>query len=435
MFEIYIAVGVILLVAGVLSAVYLILIQKCNCTQRKILSVINAVATISTGIFYIYCSVVFASKVPTKEFPTQIMMEETIVNTTHNEITEDLFKMRQTVSEEPNIINYNIFNTETYDETTTFEEPNNDEENNKINSATNDFLKNYQQLIKNVINGQMHSKKMRSMDISQHECLYHIFLKHAMMVYTFSQNILFLMHCCRECKKCENDKEMELQQEPDKNKQDDSVRYYDLVYVLLLLITPTVCLLSLYYILFGTATVNVQKPDVFEHNWSNKTILNPQIDFVATNNTEIIDIVGKIYKIIGNENSTINKSNDFPNSVENHSGTCNYTGTSLRIYTFLLIILSYLAMIFYLKTLQMKLKNQEASKQLNKCLYTFSSLWLPGIGELFARVFLTGELPSVLSDVFMSLGSGSLLFMNFQNVLAAKKLNKNSIIPVSEADT
>lgn len=392
MYQIYVATGALLVITGLLTASYILYATKVNCTQRKnLLSAVNALATISTGAFYIYCSVLLAENRPIQLTPLSLP-EDTILNTTNNQITLDLFELNN-------------------QETTTTETSTNEEGGN------DDFLKNYQELLNNLLKHktQVQNREKRSSDLdANQDCLQKIFLQHAMMICAFVENVLFIINNCKECKNgnsANNDDGIKQKNAALKKTQENS-SCYTTGYLLLLLMGPTISLGGLYYVIMENSTNGAEETHFF--NTTNQRI--------TSNDSEITAVVKNIYKIINT--TTVNKEPPLPVYINlQQDSNCHYTSNSFKIYVFLLIILGYITTVFYM----VHVNNTEISKWM----YLFASTWLPGVAELFTRVFLTGDMPSTLSDLFATMGSVNILLMNVRNAITARKVSKNMIRPTS----
>lgn len=375
MFQLYTATGSIFIIMGLLVASYLFCVVKVQCTHPKNSSaVINTIVTISTGAVYIYFSTLFEESniLPTIHVSVP---EDTILNVTNNQITQDLFE---------------INNHETTIATTT--EINND-----------DFLAHYQQFLNSVLKNQEMHRKSRAVAFTSDEnaeCLRNTFLQHAMMIYAFVQSVLFQINYC-------------------KRNKDRITPYYTVGYVILLLLLPVLSTTALYYVVVedsNTATT-----------WTNKTN-ELEINITTSNNTEINSVVRNIYRIINSTNTTALPHNVKFSNKQTFENDCNYITNPFKIYIFLLIILGYITTIFYLKTL-----NTPDNNQNKKCLYLFGVFWLPGVTELFTRIFLTEEMPSTMSNLFATIGSANLLLINIHDAFTIRKHNKNIIKPAGEA--
>lgn len=371
MYEIYVATGGIFVIIGLLTTSYLFCVAKVACGNRKhLLTAANTLATISTGIVYIY----FATLLQEDDTAPLIHVsvpEDTILNTTNNRITADLFELNNNVAE-----------------ATTTTEANNGE-----------FLKNYQQLLNSVL--KHHRTGKAATVTNNEECLQQIFVQHAMMIYAFVQNVLFLINNCKGCKGT----------------------MYAAAYLILLLLLPVLCTVALYYAVFATNNLDDKT------TWANEL---QQINITTTpNSSEINSVVNNIYKIVNSTKTTTLPHNvQFYNNKQTFDNRCNYTTTPFKIYVFLLVILGYITTIFYLKTNELTSGNNLNSNK--RLLYLFLATWLPGIADLFTRTFLTEEMPSTLSNVFATLGSANILLINIQDALAITKYNQNMIKPVGD---
>lgn len=400
MYQLYVATGALFLITGLLTATYIFYATKINCAHRKnLLFAVNALATITTGVFYIYCSILLAeTDLHTSMQLTPLSVpEDTILNTTNNQIPLDLFELN------------NQETTTTTTTTVTTEAGGND-----------DFLKNYQQLLNNVLkhNIQGQNRKMRSSDLhANQDCRQKIFLQHAMMISAFIESVLFILNNCKECKNCDNnnddDDEIKEKNGVWKKTQKNS-SCYTTGYLLLLLMVPTICLAGLYYVLLENDANGAEEIQNFFNTTTSQQI--------HSNDSEITAVVKNIYKIINT--TSVNKKPPLPVLINiQEDSNCHYTSSAFKIYVFLLIILGYITTVFYM----MHVNNTEISKWM----YLFATTWLPGVVELFARVFLTGDMPSTLSDLFATMGSVNILLMNVRNAITARKDSKNVIRPAS----
>lgn len=399
MYQIYLVTGTLFIVIGLVTAGYIIY----GVGYRKhLLTTINAMATISIGAFYIYCAVLLAQSERNSQTPFAPMSigEDTILNTTNNRITQDLFEFNN--ADEP---------------TTTVKT------NEEIEEGA-DFLKNYQELINSLLlKSKIQGRLLRSINFTNNEedCLRKIFLQHAMMMCAFVQSALFAINNCRECKN----------KKVNENGDQKTNACYTTGYSFLVLILPTISTLALYYALFAKMEQNSHN-SISNATWVNETI-NHQLDGITSNNSEILDVVEKIYKIINNTASqkppTVFDVN-FVNKPDNFNKNCNYTATPFKLYVFVLVILGYITTIFYMKTVQLLVNSGEISNNLKTVMYLFGSMWLPGIAETFVRVFLTEDMPSMLSDLFATIGSGNILLFNVHDAITARKVSKNMIRPV-----
>lgn len=232
-----IAIG--LLIVGLLSGVYMLYGIKANGPKEStILSISDAFITITIGVFYLYCSLILAQNV---KLPPNLHIdaaEETVLNTTNNNISEDMFDIYVTNIQSESateVMNEERYTTEEI-ESITEELATVSEIKQNEKQSNNEFLKNYNNFLNNIIkqahgetaNGYINqttkknthktiqnvsaifnnknktNRKGRTNDLnsSENQCLYKIFLQHSMLIYSFVYNIFFLINAGMECKAC-----------------------------------------------------------------------------------------------------------------------------------------------------------------------------------------------------------------------------------------
>lgn len=241
MFEIYLTNAVVLLFVGVIAATYVLYNAIMKGVKRYAqLQVLEALATIAIGAFYLYCSLVWDE---TTAFPVSHMhfntFEETIVNTTNNNILGDKFTMsgenQMSYNENYNNANENYLSPNEMQsaETTETHPPQIIDEYKQNNgSIHNQFVLKYQQLLdkimklknktesKNITKQTGHNNKVSGAFINnirvplrqqrdafaneQSDCLFRTFLKYGMFVSSFVQGVLFLITTSINCKICQN---------------------------------------------------------------------------------------------------------------------------------------------------------------------------------------------------------------------------------------
>lgn len=228
MYEIYVATGAIFVLIGLLIAVYVFFVVKID--RKNASSAINTIATITTGIIYIYFATLLHE---TNQTPSLLHInhaeDDTILNTTNNRITEDLFEITTTP-----------------------------------NSNNEEFFKHYQQFMNSVLKNQI--RIARAVDFfgaNEAECLQEIFLQHAMMIYAFVESVLFVINNCS--KRCKN----------------------SVLYAFLLVVLPVLFTVILYYAVFAN---HVETTQTWTQQQINVTTTNnPEINNVINNVYKIIN--------------------------------------------------------------------------------------------------------------------------------------------------
>lgn len=465
MIEIYATNAGLLLFVGLVTTVYVLYYVKMNgLKSNTVLSTSEALATLFIGAFYVYCAVELTENM---EIPLTVSAyDNTILNSTNNGITEDLFVIT-TPNNNPQDL---------HSESTNLEE-------NKQN-ASDKFLQHYQQLLNDVIfkkQGQ-NRRKRTAFKENKTECLYRTFLRRAMLVCSFVQSISFLINITIDCKRCQgniklpttdnstenksdlNKHETDMQQDADtkinciKHLQTDSEtntnqRHTQVIFCVVLdWLAPVMCILMLYYAVMGR-----NKTDIAVINKFNATDMylgameysSSPINLTNTNGEEVVNIINNVYKIIAQENKTISPIPaitpamydviNYLNKRQNHQDTCEKTVDKIAIkaYVFILVITGYFLTILYTKIKESQLEDNGKTKQLKMNIYIFTAVWFPAVIDLAIRTYITEDMPGIISDLFTLLGNSNHLLINIKNILMIRTSMKTHsfVTPNAQIDT
>lgn len=442
MIEIYATNAGLLLFVGFITTVYVLYYVKMNgLKSNTILSTSEALATLFIGAFYVYCTV---KLVENMEMPVTVSAyENTVVNSTNNTITEDLFVMT-TPNNSPQDLHAESTNSQ-----------------EKTHNSTDKFLQQYQQLLKDMLlkkPGQ-NRRKRTVLRETETDCLYKTFLRKAMLICSFVQSISFLINITIDCKRCQGniklpasdnstenksdlDKhETDIQQDTNTkinfNKQtsetDTNQRQAQIVFCVVLdWLAPAVSILMLYYAVIGSnknGTALINKFNATEMYLGAMEYSNGLINFTNTNNDEVANIINNVYKIIAQENKTISPLPattpamydiiNYLNKKQKYQDTCgeDFDKIAMKAYVFILVITSYFLTILYTKIKEYQLGDSGKTKQLKMNIYIFTAVWLPAVVDLAIRTYITEDMPGIISDLFTLLGNSNHFLINIKNIL------------------
>lgn len=439
MIEIYATNASLLLFVGFVTTVYVLYYVKMNgLKSNTVLSTSEALATLFIGAFYVYCTV---ELVENMEIPVPVSAyENTIVNSTNNGITEDLF-VKPVQNNNPQDL---------HSESTNLEE-------NKQNS-TDKFLQQYQQLLKDMIfKKQGENRRTRTaFKETETDCLYKTFLRRAMLICSFVQSISFLINITIDCKRCKGNIKLPASDNSTENNldkhetdtQDTTTKINcnkhlqisdtnhpqsQIVFCVVLdWLAPAVAILMLYYAVMGR-----NKNDIAVINKFNATEIylgamensNNHISYSNTNSEEVANIINNVYKIIAQENKTISPMPavtpamydiiNYLNKKQKHQDICGekVDKIAMKAYVFILVITGYFLTILYTKIKEYQLGDSDKTKQLKMNIYIFTAVWFPAVVDLAIRTYITEDMPGIISDLFTLLGNSNHLLINIKNIL------------------
>lgn len=402
MFEIYISIGVLLILAGIVSSIYFIKILKNNpCEQSTITSLSQSLSSVFIGVFYILSAFVVSQLMANNEeiiadygvANAAIMLDENIDTTTLIPSTTTVI-----TSSSPMLSNHRHPNE--------------------------DFLEKYHALLRNYSNTKQ-SRQMQS-DTTEpapvkKNCFEQNFVEISMTVYSFLHSVLALFMNKR---KCSNNHAKRTSKKESTSDIPDAV-YVDskrrlVVKVLTFYLVPIACIIVIYiamdqdmqssFTLFNPNSLNLDLWNII-HKPLNAT----------TKSTEVEDVIKSVYNIV---NATQIITHRRPKQLE----PCPEF-TLIRKFITVLLLIFYIVAIFYGKIAQIKLSrtNRKLSQQQNISMLSFSLLWFSSIFEQFLQNYLLNiGRSTLLSDIGLSLGNLNHLSIIAENCLGRTKVLRKS---------
>lgn len=285
------------------------------------------------------------------------------------------------------------------------------------------FLLNYQKLFGSLLK-QNYRQPHQLLHYKNSDCDFEsIYLKNALLVYSFVNAITGLFNSALKCK-------------PSDNK-------LNLFKPLLTTWTVPIISLSLLYFVIQHC---MMEPQVQESSTSFAQWIKP-LNVTSSNTTQLNNIVNTVYGIVNEANAP-----DF-NVAQNREHidtflnkyfskrqpkllvtTCIRPLISFKLFAFFLFIITSFSVFFYVSVVRVKMGSTD--KYLQTHLYAFVVLWLPSVTETIARVYFMDQFTGVASQGTQVFGNLSHVVANGTNVMFARKLIKqlNCVKPDNETE-